>query len=311
MARRRVRADRVIILILLTILVGGALGFGVYKLIDLFSNDKQIETKPIETIEDVRLSLNDYTIYYDETGDLGFNFVIADITFSSDKNISYDLSNLQTSEKIYLNDISKYINKLDISGYDIKKLNLQTTGIISDSNNVSVNIFVPFSTNSSKLSIYNSNNTSNSINFDLTKEAVAATALKLKDNKDQIVVGSTTVCVSNAYISTFMLHNEEPYELGSTTRVYSFEISVLDVNDDVSIIDAIYIPANSSDEIKCLTSEYMSIDMVNILGQKLTLGTKGGLFFDVHTDNDTVEKGVLLIKFSNSNDWVEISTDTE
>ena len=107
MKKRKVRVDRIIILILTLILVLGILGFGVYKIIELFSNDKQIETKPVETIDGTRLSLNDYTIYYDDTNDLGFNFIIANITFSNDKNISYDLSNLQTSEKIFLNNISK------------------------------------------------------------------------------------------------------------------------------------------------------------------------------------------------------------
>ena len=311
MAKNKIRADRVIILILVAILVGGALGFGVYKIIELFSNDKQIETKPVETIDGTRLSLNDYTIYYDDTNDLGFNFIIANITFSNDKNISYDLSNLQTSEKIFLNNISKYINKLDSSGYDISRFNLQTRGIVCDSNIISVNIFVPFSTNGTKLSIYNSIDTSNCINFDLNKDAVAVTTLKLNDNNDEIVIGNTTVFISKAYISTFMLHNDEPYELGSTTKVYSFEITAKDVKDNVTISDAIFLPMNSSDEIRCLSSDYKSIDMDNIIDKKLELGTKGGLFFDVHTNNDTVEDGVLLIKFSNSNDWIKISTEAQ
>lgn len=309
MAGRRVRADRVIILILLTILVGGALGFGVYKLIDLFSNDKQIETKPIETIEDVRLSLNDYTIYYDETGDLGFNFIVADINFASENNVTCDLASLQTSEKLFLNDISKYTNKLSSAGYDLNKLNINTTGIVSDKNNVSARLFIPFSTDSSKLSIYNSANASNNINFDLTKEAVAATTLKLKDNKEQIIVGSTTVYVSNAYISSTMLHLGELYPLPNNDKIYTYEISVSETKDNVSIVDAILYVKGSDYENHCMNDEYAAVDCENVLNKNLKLGYNGALFFEVLSEEDYLIDSTLLIKFSNSNDWVEITNE--
>lgn len=311
MARKnKVRADRIIILILTFILILGVLGLGAYKLFEMFSK-KDEQSKPstpvnIETTEGVKVTCNDYDIYYDETDELKFNFIIAELKFEANEPVSFDFKNLKTSEKIYLNDINKYIKKLELASYDVSKLGVNTSSsIASDDHSVTTKLLIPFNTNASNLSLYNAVDASK-IDFDLTKERIPVTVIKLSNTETQVEVGTTKVSITNAYISTFMVHNDEPYELGSTTQMYSFEITVLEAQDNVQISDAIFIENGSDEEIHCKASEYHSIDMKNILGVNLTQGTVGGLFFEVNSTDQTVHNGKLLIKFTNSDKYFEL-----
>ena len=311
--KNKVRIDRLLVVILTVLLILGILFLGVYYLVDkLSNNNKNSNNNKIDpvvvTTDGIKVSLNNYEIYEDDTGDLGFNFIIAELNFEANEPISFELKNLQTSEKINLSDISATLNKLELAGYDISKLGINTVGVKSEENKTTAKILIPYNTDSYNIAIYNSLDASK-IEFDLTKNAIPATTLKLSNSNTEIEVGSTKVSVTNAYISDFMVHNDEPYEIASSQRVYTFEITVTEAQEDVSITDATFIEKGTSDEIKCMSKEYRAIDMENILGKDLTVGTKAGLFFVVVSDQDTVNGGTLLIKFSNSDKLVEISTD--
>lgn len=307
--KRKVRIDRIIIFVLVTLIILGAVGFGTFKLIGYFFNkeNKTVNTnEEVVTNNDIKISLEDYKVYIDESDALGFNFIIAKVKFSSNEPVKFDLINLQTSEKIYLNDINKHLNKLELEGYSINKLDINSNNINSQNNTVEVNLFIPYSTDSDKLSVYNSVDSSK-LEFDLNTNNNLLTSLKLNSNDSQIQVGTTKVSISNVYISDFMLHNDEECDFGSTVRIYSFEISVLENQDNAQITDAIYLIDGSDYENKALSSDYSSIDMKNIIGEKLSQNTKGGLFFEIQTTDNDIKDGTLLIKFSNENDWIEIT----
>lgn len=306
--KKRVRIDRIIILVLIAILVLGVLGFGVYKLFGLLFKEEgthNIKQPTVtETTNDIKVTLKDYVVYQDDTGYLGFNFIIANLSFEAEEPVSFELKNLQTSEKISLDDTKKYLNKLELAGYSLDKMEINTSGIKSTENKCDAKVFIPYNTDSSNLSVYNSINASR-LEFDLSKNNVAATILKLNDQDTEIEVGSTKVTVTNAFISSFMLHNNDKYELGTSQKVYSFEIMVSDSNENAKIVDAIFIEDGTSEEIHCLSSEYKAIDMDNIIGLDLTSGTNGGLFFVVVSNDNEVHNGTLLIKFSNEDKWIE------
>lgn len=311
MKKRKVRVDRIIILILTLILVLGILGFGVYKLFGLFFNDDKKENNTptvVVTTDGVNVSLIDYRVYKDDTNDLGFNFIIAELGFKANEPISFEFKNLQTSEKIYLDDVSKYINKLDMEGYNVSKLELSNSGVSSSDNQTTAKVLIPFNTDADNLSVYNALNASK-LEFDLTKNNYLVTSLKLSDSNTEIEVGTTKVSITNAYISDFMLHNNEPIELGSYTKIYSFEITVFEAEEGSKITDALFILKGSDDEIKCWGHEYQSIDMENLIDKELKAGTKGGLFFEVNSDENVVAEGTLLIKFSNEDKWIEVTNE--
>lgn len=308
--KKKVRIDRIIILVLTFILIIGVLVLGVYKLFDYFSTREKSPSsnKPVNivTTEGIKLSCDDYVIYYDETDELKFNFIVAEIKFEANEPVSFDFKNLQTSEKTFLNDIDKYLKKLELASYDVSKLDVNTSSSVSSTDNiVSAKLLIPFTTNASNLSLYNTVDATK-IDFDLSKNRKPVTVIKLENTNTQVEVGTTKVSITDAYVSNFMLHNDEPCELGSTTQVYSFEITVLEAQDNVRIVDAIFIEDGSDDEIHCMASEYRSIDMDNIFGANLTQGKIGGLFFEINSIDQSVHNGKLLIKFSNSEKYFEL-----
>ena len=69
-------------------------------------NNQITDPLPIETDKSVKVSLENYQIYKDESNELGFSFIIAAFKFEGENGISFDLGNLQTSEKILLNNTS-------------------------------------------------------------------------------------------------------------------------------------------------------------------------------------------------------------
>lgn len=310
MARKnKVRVDRIIILILVCILVLGTLGFGIYKLFGLFfeDNNKQTNIDPVqETTDGVNVTLQDYTVYVDEKNELGFNFIIAKLNFSANKAVSFELKNLQTSEKQNLSDVSNYIKKMEIAGYDINKLDINTAGIETEENNISANVFIPYKTDAYTLAVYNAINASK-IEFDLSENNVLVTTLKLNNTDTPIEIGTNKVTISKSYISSSMMHNGDRYPVASTIKVYTFEINVLDAQENAYIEDAIYIEDGTNNEIHCYPKEYSAIDCENIVEKKLSSGLSGGLFFDVISGDNEIHSGTLLIKFSNNDTWIEIN----
>lgn len=312
MARKgKVRIDRIIILTLASILVLFVLGFGVYKLFGLLFNDTDNtdidhKTPVTETTTGVKIKCNDYAVYVDENDNLGFDFIIAELELTADSPISFELKNLKkATDNETLDNVSEYINKLDMAGYSLNKLGISVNGIESKENTTTAKIFIPYSTTSSTLRVFNTNDATK-LEFDLTINNFPATTLKLSGDDTQIEVGTNKVGISKYYISSSMLHNGERYPVASTVKVYTFEINVIEAQESAYIEDAIYIEDGTDKEIHCYGKEYNAIDCENVIEKKLVEGVSGGLFFDVISEDNEMHEGTLLIKFSNEDNWVEI-----
>ena len=312
--RRRVRADRVIILLLLILLVMGLLAFGVYQGINYFKARKQeqqntnIDPQPVETSEGIKVSLVDYQVYTGDSENLGFDFIVAELNFKSDAPISFDLGNLQTSEKIYLNNVSKYLNTLEEKSYKVSKLGIVNT-VVSDQNDYTCKVFIPYKTDSYSLRLLNSVDAS-MIEFDLDRHINDISILKF-ETEQQIEVGNTNVTVSNCSVSTMMLHNGMEYQVPATMNVYTFSINVNEVEGDVMITDAKFVRSADEEVITCMDETYESVKAVNCLGKKLTVGENGALFFETVSSGAPDYSGFLMLKFSTGEDWIKIPTVLE
>ena len=311
--KNKVRIDRVIILILAFILVFGALGFGVYKLFGLFFNDdKKIDNKPVvvETTASVSVSLIDYSVYKDDTDDLGFDFIIADLSFTANEPVSFELKNLQTSEKISLDKIDSYINALELAGYKVDDLGINTTGVNSAENKTEARVFIPFKTDTDTLAVYNAVNASK-LEFNLDENVKLATSLKL-DNEDSekvIEVEGAKIEVSNSYISSTMYHNDVEYGVSSTSKIFTFRINATDIEEGTKIVKAQFIRNGESDPIDCLPADYSSLKDDNAFEKPLVNGDNGALFFEIITNEVKPSfSGDLLITFSNSDKVYKIET---
>ena len=314
--KRRVRIDRIIILVLSGLLVMGLLAFGVYKVLDYLSehkNGKQdeqiVDPEPVETVKGTKVSLEDYQVYTGDSENLGFSFIVATLKFESDEPVSFDLGNLQTSEKIYLNNVSKYLNILDERSYKISKLNI-TNSVVSDKNTYTCNIFIPYTTDSYSLRLLNSSDAS-MIEFDLSKNNNDVSTLKF-ETQQQIEIGNTNVTVSSCSVSTMMLHNGVEYQVPATMNVYTFSINVNKIEGNVKITDAKFVRASTDEVIACMDETYKSVKAENCLNKNLELGENGALFFETFAASDSPDySGSLMLMFSNSTDWVKIPTVLE
>ena len=317
--KRKIRYDRIIIFILSSIIIIGLLVFGISKLFDYFNNNNSNNNNnniivpnnnPNPTNNsDIKVSLQDYDVYIDDSNSLGFNFIIAKVNFKSDNNISFDLSNFQTPEKIKLNEISKYIDTLNEKGYRIDKLDF-VTSINSNSNDYTCNIFIPYTSDSYSLRLYNASDAS-VIEFDLNNNNKDITSLKF-ETEQEIEVGNTNITVSSCSISTLMRHNDEDYQVPSTMNVYTFRIHVSEVEDNVKIVDARFVRESNDEVISCMDESYASEKIGNCLNKNLVVGDNGALFFETAVISDTPDyDGFLMLMFNNSNEWIKISTTLE
>lgn len=317
--KKRVRIDRVIILVLTALLFLSLVFFGVYSLINMLSsktsnssnNTAEIkDPEHVETSSNIKVEmLKDYMNYIDDTDKLGFNFIVAPFKFTSDSGVKFDLENLQTSQKIHLNNVSKYLTSLEDAGYKTSKLGI-TTVVVSDKNEYECKLFIPYTTEDSSLRINNAVDL-NMFEFDLDSNIHYVSELKF-DTSSNIDVNNTSVNVSSCSVSTMMLHNGQEYEVASTLKVFTFKININSIDGNVSITDAKFVKDGSDEEISCMSSEYSSVKVENVLGKKLVLGENGALFFETECYDDKPDySGTLFLMFSNSNEWVKVNTTLE
>ena len=169
--RRKLRIDRILTLMLISVSLIGVFVFGgkkIYSLLKEKMNDNEIvDPVPVATDENVKLSLQNYKIYKDDSNELGFSFIVAQFNFTGENGISFDLGNLQTSEKIILNNTAKYLNELEEKGYKISKLNI-VNNVVSVENSYACNLFIPYKTDNDSLRVMNSIDTTWT-EFDLNK----------------------------------------------------------------------------------------------------------------------------------------------
>ena len=314
MSRRRKVNPLRLVLIILIVIVLFVIGFFAFKLFIKDSLTNIVEPKQEQEIipssnEETRISIEDYIVYLDDEDELGFNFVVATLKFKTTQDtLYYDLDNLTNSERqAKISDIDGYISKLESLNYDISGINVAKE-IKSDSNTATANILIPFMNKSGVLNVYNGEK----LSFDLNENVKDASTLKPTHHEDQTVIKTNdynVMITEKPYLSTMMTHNGYEYD-ASGVSVYTFKITVNNVSGNVCIDDAIFIKENSIDEIHALNDEYQSLKVDNIIKTPLKAGTEGALFFELYKNYDQSinYNGVLRIKFSDTNNWVEIPT---
>ncbi len=301
--KRKLRVDRLVLMILLSILLVIILIFAVKALFDLFSDDKPISNNPeiVEPINNSKLivELLDYKVYEDSQNELGFNFVVAKLKFSDENNINYDLNNLLTDEMIKLNDILDYQKKMKINSYDYEKLDT-TIDIKSDDNELEANIFIPYSKQKDIL-IITEKISGNSFSIDLSKNKEDINSIKYVSTSEEIKTASYEFKVSDNYISTMMKHNGEPYD-SSMLSVYTYNLTVEQINDGIKIVDAKFKQASTGSTWSALDASYSSSKIENIINKDLHVGDKYALFFEVYSnDNEKpTYDGDITIYFSDN-----------
>ena len=100
------------------------------------------------------MEIGDYTVYEDNLDELGFNFLVAELKFTTTGSSIYvDLSDFVTSERTNLGQLEFYTSKLTEKTYDYKKLGVTST-VSSDTSSCSATVLIPYTNAKGELKVY-------------------------------------------------------------------------------------------------------------------------------------------------------------
>lgn len=310
--KRKIRYDRLLIVILGGILLCAALIFTIKGLVSLFTKDSNKDNKTQETIvptnvdnKNTSLELISYQIYEDTNSDLGFNFVVAEIKFSNQDGINYDLNSLSTNEGISL--ASTYDYQKSFNGkYNFSSLGT-TTSVASTDKEYTCKLFIPYTNTTTVLTLTDSN-TNASLNIDLTKDKADINNIKVDDNSTVITSNDYDISVSNSYISEKMTRDGQSYS-ASMLSIYTFELKVNSISSGVKITNATFYQTSTGSSENCLDESYASLKIGNALNKELNAGDTYALFFEMpdNPDEEHDYKGTITLTFS---DGSSASIDT-
>ena len=95
-------------------------------------------------------------------------------------------------------------------------------------------------------------------------------------------------------------------------NVYTFRIHVDESASELMIVDARFVRESNDEVIECLDETYESEKVGNCLKKELVAGDNGALFFETAIIGSSPDySGFLMLKFSNSDEWVKIPTVLE
>ena len=298
--KRKVRYDRLLLLILIAIVLVFIIVLGIIKIVRSSdtSINKTTETPTNETIvaDGVSIELLSYKTYLDIDNTLGFNFVVAELKFSSNEAISYDLNNLITNQSIKLNDILNYKKTIEVKDFNFTSLNT-TVDIVSDQNEYTCKVFIPY-TGSDNITLTDTIS-GKSFMIDTSKNQDNIDSIQNKNTSNEINTSDYNLTVSSSYISDMMTRNGESYN-SSMLCIYTFNIKVVSITDGIKVTSASYTKNSDGENYGALDDTFNSVKINNILNKTLSVGDEYALFFEVYSNPDETQDfaGKLTLNFS-------------
>lgn len=316
--KRKLRIDRLIILIIAAIVLIALLVFMFKGLLGLFDDNDTNHPIPnnptvdvTDKVENFEIDIIDYEVYKLEEVD--FNFILARFRIKDIKPINYSLNSLYTSEKtVKLSDYQKYISDLEANEYYIGSQNVNFE-ITSALNSEIFKIFIPIvDKNRNELEVYDAISKAE-FKFDLNKNVKNGEELQYHTGEDELIsTEEYEIVVNNAYIGNSFYQNNEEYTYPSTIQIYVFVLDVKSLtNENLVLEDAIFIPNGSSEEYRALDASITSSKINNMISRNIYEGERAALFFEMYNPNESGIKynGTLKLKFSNSDNWLSIKTE--
>ena len=305
--KRKIRPDRILVIVLAVILFILLIVLGIKYLFQNKGDDQSAQVKPEAVIEKngFKIELNDYIVYKLDK-DLGFGFVVCDVTFVDSKDIQYDLANLTTSEGLSLGDSFAYEKKLKTSGYDF--VNLGTTiDTYVNKNTLNCKLFVPYNNSENKLTLTDKV-TGASFEFDLTKDPKDITSLSNNKQKETISSNDYEFICSKPHIQEMMKHNGEPYD-SSMLSVYEYRVKCVSIKEGIKVTSAKFVAQDGSIS-EAYDESYSSSKVENIIGKAIKAGDEYGLFFELYSNQEdhVAYNGTITLEFSDGTSAEVIAT---
>ena len=249
--------------------------------IKIDNNKKENENSPIPQ-SDVLLSLISYELY--EINELDVRFIIANINFSSDKAINFNLEDLVYSNNKSAKDNLKFVENLEKNYYFLANKNV-VFNINSDNNHYKANVL--FILNKDDKS-FNVTYKDQKITFDLNKDKADARFLKRDLSEDKILSDKQNyeLIVSKSYDlgQGFLTKDGLQYNLSSQLKLKVFLVEVKALaNFDIKVEEA-WIEINGL-KYHALDETYMSEKFTNIISRNIKQQENGALFFELEKDH--------------------------
>jgi len=272
----------------------------------------------VETVIDV--ALKDATVF--RLKELDFQFVIAELTVTSNKKIDLGLEMFSTSEGIALNNVSFYIDKIKENGLTLEKLGL-ADAFRSDEKSITAKVFIPILDKAAKSLTLSVNLTKKiDLNFDLsiatgTKYEIGLTNADLitDGNSYKITLGKMISLNNEPVFHSTPSGEKDLYDFSETSNLVALEISIEGLNSSsVGIDDAQFIADGSTISAYALTKSYTSDGYLNVIDMAVTEGKTGYLYLQINDVDESLldRNGTLKLKLTGSQEWIIVFyLDTE
>lgn len=324
--RRKIRMDRVLLLVATLLLVVLLLIAVIRGVGGIFSNDdhkpndgnKDPENSEVdEEVDTFQIDLVDYEVY--KTDRVDFNFVLARFRLRDPKAIKYSLSSLYTDEKtVKLDDYAKYRDALEKEEIYLGTKNV-AFDLTSSKKSEIFTIFIPYmNEEKDTLSVYDAI-TKKEFKFNLNENLADVKDLEYHTGADDpIQMDDLSIKVNDAYIGSMFVQNNVEYSYPSSVQIYVFALDVYSLTNESPILeDAIFVNENG-EEVHALDASITCVKINNLMNSKLHSPSpdeplKGGLFFEMYNPNgsEISYNGTLKLKFSNSENWLSIKTELD
>ena len=261
-----------------------------------YDAEKEVVLPTPEAIaQEVNITLNNYIVF--DFDDLDFNFMVVDVTLTSNEVMDMIFDDIYTSEDIFISNYSTYIETLTNSGLDINIQNVDFD-LPKDMESYTVRLFVPIINKDIKsIDLIFGRYENVQITLDQTVKAGTKEMLgfNAQDEAKLARLDAGTIKVldvsdfSGKTIYETMDGKTEATEFPATAKIHAILLEI-DVDEDASIkiSTAKYIFTKTEKESTALPARISIEELHNIYSEEITSDTTAYLFFDLYSSASTL-----------------------
>lgn len=294
----------------IAVLVASLLSLGFYVRAVIEDLPKEHDDPVVEQIYTV--SLNDYKVY--QFNDIRFDFVLANVTITS--NLAFDLPQdpFTTSENINLSNGTEYSDPLIADGYQLNcPLPVSDTELSK-----TYCLFIPVvnrSLNELILKVALDRTYNLSFNMNDTAHTGTRGMLGLEDPVNQFMatILDSTVINTATFYTVDQDGNHHEASFPTNAQVFGFQVTLENATSKPIQIESAYLTIDAVGTYQSVDITYLNDDHTNLLGVDVTSLRTGYLMFsitdstiDLYSLQDSAIH--LLIKLKGSDTYIEIQS---
>jgi hypothetical protein len=284
------------------------LGFYVRGLMENLPKD--VDDDP-DVIPAYTVSLDDYKVY--QFNDLLFDFIMANITVTSNVDFTLGQDAFTTSENIILINTPEYTDPLTADGYKLQCPNPASETALSKT----FCLFIPIinrSLNEVILKVAIDRTYNISFNMNDTAHAGTRTMLGVAEPTKEFIA----TILDRSLISTkafYTINNDGDHieaAFSSNAQVFGFNVTIENNSKKALKVDSAYLVIDGKDTFQMVDPTYLIDDQTNLINTEITSMDTGYLFFNITDDtidlyslqNETIH---VMVKLSTRDSYVEVS----